>query len=150
MQETNFTINPYIDEYREQILAIWERSVLATHDFLNSNDFEEIKQFVHKLNFDDLQIFCIAEEKLVLGYIAVAEKKVEMLFVDPKYFGKGLGKRLLNFAISELDADQLDVNEQNAKALRFYQKFGFEKFQRTEKDDQGRNYPLLRMKLAKT
>ena len=53
----------------------------------------------------------------------------------------------MEFAITELAADKVDVNEQNSKALMFYQKSGFEIVERTDKDDQGRNYPLLRMKL---
>ena len=82
-----------------------------------------------------------------MGFIGVADEKVEMLFLDPKYFGNGIGKKLLSFAVDELNADKVDVNEQNTKALKFYQKFGFEIVERTDKDDQGRSYPLLRMKL---
>ena len=138
----------YNDSYREQILAVWENSVLVTHAFLTSSDFEEIKELAKGINFNDFQVFCLVNESVVLGFIGVVNKKVEMLFLDPEYFGQGLGQRLLNFAVKELNADKLDVNEQNTKALKFYQKFGFETFERTDKDDQGRNYPLLRMKLA--
>jgi putative acetyltransferase len=53
----------------------------------------------------------------------------------------------MNFALGELSADKVDVNEQNIKAVNFYKKSGFEIIERSEKDDQGRNYPLLRMKL---
>lgn len=148
MQTDNFDINPYTDIYRQQVLTIWEKSVLATHDFLTSTDFEEIKELVSNINFNDFQVFCLIKENLILGFIGVANKKVEMLFLDPKYFGQGLGQKLLNFAVKELNADKLDVNEQNEKALKFYQKFGFETFERTNKDDQGRNYPLLRMRLV--
>lgn len=149
MQTSNFVIKQYNEIDKQQVLAIWEQSVLATHDFLTRSDFQEIKQLVESVNFNDLQVFCLTNEHLVLGFIGVADKKIEMLFVDPQYFGQGLGQKLLNFAVSELAADKLDVNEQNIKALKFYQKFGFEIFERTEKDDQGRNYPLLRMKLVK-
>ena len=150
MQTDNFDINPYTDIYRQQVLTIWEKSVLATHDFLTSTDFEEIKELVSGINFNAFQVFCLTKEDLVLGFIGVADKKVEMLFIDPKYFGQGLGQKLLSFAVTELNADKLDVNEQNEKALKFYQKFGFETFERTDKDEQGRNYPLLRMKLIKS
>jgi putative acetyltransferase len=70
-----------------------------------------------------------------------------MLFLDPQIFGKGLGLQLLNFAVKELKANKVDVNEQNVKAVKFYQKSGFKIFARTDQDDQGRKYPLLRMKL---
>ena len=148
MQADNFEINPYTEIYRQQLLTIWEKSVLATHDFLTSFDFEEIKKFVSNVDFNDYQIFCLTKGDLVLGFIGVVDKKVEVLFLDPEYFGQGFGQKLLNFAVKELNADKLDVNEQNTKALKFYQKFGFETFERTDKDDQGRNYPLLRMKLV--
>lgn len=150
MQTDHFGIHPYTDRFRQQILTVWKKSVLATHDFLTSTDFEEIKELVNNINFNDFQVFCLTKENLVLGFIGVADRKVEMLFIDPQYFGQGLGQKLLSFAVKELNADQVDVNEQNRKALQFYLKFGFETSERTDKDEQGRNYPLLRMKLIKS
>lgn len=147
MHEDNFTINAYNEQYRQEVLVIWEKSVLATHHFLSPADFEEIKELVANINFNDFQVFCSVYENTVIGFIGVAEKKVEMLFLDPEYFGNGVGKKLLSFAVDELEADKVDVNEQNTKAIKFYQKFGFEILERTDKDDQGRSYPLLRMKL---
>ena len=83
-----FKIEKYTDKDREQILNVWENSVLATHHFLTSTDFEEIKELVSDINFNNLQVFCITKENPVLGFIGVADKKVEMLFIDPKYFGQ--------------------------------------------------------------
>ncbi len=140
-------IKYYKDEYKQQILTVWEKSVLATHDFLTESDFNDIKEQVYSINFNDLQVYCLTEKELILGFIVVANRKIEMLFIDPKYIKQGHGKILMNFAINELGANKLDVNEQNIKALIFYQKLGFKTFERTDKDDQGRNYPLLRMKL---
>lgn len=148
MHTVNFEIIKYSDTYKQQVLTVWEKSVLATHDFLTPIDFKEIKELVNTINFNDFQVFCLVKGKIISGFIAVADKKVEMLFLDPEYFGQGLGQKLLNFAVKELNADKVDVNEQNTRALKFYQKFGFEIFERTDKDDQGRNYPLLRMKLV--
>lgn len=149
METIKFEITKYSDIYRQQVLTVWERSVLATHDFLVPTDFSEIKELVNTINFNDFQVFCLVNEKTVLGFIAVLNEKVEMLFLDPEYFGKGFGQKLLNFAIKELNVNSVDVNEQNTKALKFYQKFGFEIFERTDKDDQGKDYPLLRMKLVR-
>lgn len=146
----NFKIEKYNDKYRQQMLIVWEKSVQATHKFLSETDFEDIKELVAAINFKEFQVFCLTDKKLVLGFIGVADKKIEMLFLEPAYFGKGLGQKLLSFAVKKLAADKLDVNEQNTKAVRFYQKYGFEAFERTDKDEQGRNYPLLRMKLAQT
>lgn len=71
-----------------------------------------------------------------------------MLFLSPTHFGKGLGKKLMLFAMTELSADKVDVNEQNEGATGFYKKLGFKVYDRSEKDDQGNDYPILRMKLG--
>ena len=147
METDKFEIKAYDQKYKQQILTVWKQSVSVTHDFLTLTDFTEIKELVQTINFYRFQVYCLTKDDFVIGFIGVADKKIEMLFLDPKYFGQGLGKMLMNFAISELAADKVDVNEQNIKAVNFYKKSGFETIERTEKDDQGRNYPLLRMKL---
>jgi putative acetyltransferase len=147
MQPGKFEIKAYDQKHKQQILTVWEQSVLATHDFLTPDDFAEIKELVQTINFNHFQVYCLVEDDFIIGFIGVADKKIEMLFLDPKYFGQGFGKMLLSFAISELAADKVDVNEQNIKAVNFYKKSGFEIIERTEKDDQGRDYPLLKMKL---
>ena len=144
-----FEIIKYSDHYRDQLLHVWERSVLATHTFLQADDFKAIGEIVKTINFNAFDVFCLVDEdsKLV-GFVGVADKKVEMLFIVPEYTGKGGGKLLMNFAMAELKADKVDVNEQNTNAVGFYRSFGFETYERTERDDQGYAYPLLRMKLA--
>jgi hypothetical protein len=42
-----------------------------------------------------------------------------MLFLLPDFTGKDGGKQLVLFAINELGADKVDVNEQNVAALNF-------------------------------
>jgi len=55
----------------------------------------------------------------------VSPTKIEMLFIHPDVFGKGIGKLLFQFAIRELSAHTVDVNEQNKNAVGFYLKMGF-------------------------
>jgi putative acetyltransferase len=138
-------IMKYSDDYREQLLLVWEKSVLATHDFLTPEDFQSIKEAVHTINFNAFDVYCLTENSKLLGFLGVADQKVEMLFLSPECFGQGLGKKLMEFAIQELKANKVDVNAQNSKAVGFYKKFGFKTYERTEKDDQGKDYPLLRM-----
>ncbi len=146
----NFKIEKYTENDREQILNVWGKSVLATHDFLNPTDFKEIKQLVQTFNFNDFEVYCLKQNDEVAGFIGLAERKIEMLFFSPEYIGKGLGRKLVDFAFSELKADKVDVNEQNTSAVKFYEKLGFKTYERTDKDDQGKEYPLLRMKLETT
>lgn len=147
METLKTPIVPYTEAYREQLLTVWEKSVVATHHFLKQEDFLSIRTIVHSLDFGSFDLYCAMKDDRVAGFIGVSEQKVEMLFLDPEYFGKGIGKELMQFAVEKLQANKVDVNAQNTGAVEFYQKLGFETVERTEKDDQGYDYPLLRMQL---
>lgn len=140
-------IEKYTDTMRTQLLNVWERSVRATHAFVTPEDLEEIKELVHSIDFHQLHVYCVMLHNKVAGFIGVADHKVEMLFIDPENIGKGYGKQLMQYALHQLQADKVDVNAQNLHAVQFYRHQGFEVYESTEKDDQGKNYPLLRMRL---
>jgi putative acetyltransferase len=114
-----------------------------------SKDFQSIKELVETIDFNSFEVYCLVQNSEVAGFLGVAEQKVEMLFLSPGQIGKGFGKKLMDFAITDLKANKVDVNEQNTKAVEFYKKFGFETYERTDKDDQGKDYPLLRLKLKR-
>lgn len=71
-----------------------------------------------------------------------------MLFIDPDYRGKGLGKALLSYGVEHCQATAVDVNEQNPQAVNFYLKFGFKVIGRSELDGMGKPYPLLHLSLS--
>jgi putative acetyltransferase len=71
---------------------------------------------------------------------------LEMLFIDPKFRGQGLGKQLLQLGQTKYGVNELSVNEQNPQAVGFYQHMGFETYKRTDLDEEGQPYPLLYMK----
>lgn len=145
----NFKIVEYKDSYKNGVLSVWEKSVKATHHFLMDSDFKEYKKILHNFDFKDLGVFCLQENEKIVGFIVIHSEKIEMLFLNPEYIGKGLGKQLIDFAFSNFDINYVYVNEQNPKATEFYKKIGFETFDRTEKDDMGKPYPILKMKLKK-
>ncbi len=145
MHPSNYKIVNFEDHHRTALIAVWEKSVLATHDFLAPHDFIEIKALVNSIDFHAFQVYCLLDDQQVIGFTGVVDQKIEMLFLSPEYFGQGLGKKLLQFCIDNLNAQRVDVNEQNEKALSFYIHCGFIPYERTAVDDQGKNYPLLRL-----
>lgn len=75
----------------------------------------------------------------------VHEGHVEALFIDPAHHGKGIGKALIQHALTDCPDLTVDVYEQNTEALAFYQHVGFEPIGRSEVDSQGRPYPILHL-----
>lgn len=76
-------------------------------------------------------------------------KKLEMLFIDPDYIQKGLGKKLIQHAICHYQVNEVTVNEDNINAKGFYEHMGFSVYKRSPLDEQGNLYPILYMKLNK-
>ena len=135
------------NNYRE-LIDIWESSVRATHDFLPEETIEELKPLILKHYFDAVELRSFRNERnKIVGFIGVADSNIEMLFVEPGHFGQKIGRRLTEFAIDNLNALKVDVNEQNPKAIGFYERIGFIKCGRSELDGQGNPYPLIHMQL---
>lgn len=132
----------------EELARVWEASVRATHDFLPNSYIELLKNLVLTRYLDAVMLVCTKDSRQrITGFAGVAAGKIEMLFIDPAHRGQGLGKQLLRYAMQQFNADQLDVNEQNAQALAFYLKQGFEVVGRSEVDGMDQPYPLLHMRL---
>lgn len=143
-------INRYLATDNEQVIAVWEQSVRATHLFLKELDIVLYKSILQGFDFTSLAVFCLRDpSNQVLGFIGVAGDKLEMLFLSPEYLGQGYGRLLLKYAIDQLNVTRVDVNEDNKRAYRFYRHFGFVVVHRKPVDDFGKPYPILEMALRK-
>lgn len=131
----------------EQLLKVWESSVKTTHLFLSDNELNNIKRYVPQA-LTAVPVLVIAENEngIPVGFMGIADKKLEMLFVSNENRGQGIGKKLIQYGIKNYSVDKLAVNEQNPLAKGFYENMGFETYKRTELDEQGNPYPLLYMK----
>ena len=124
-----------------------ERIVKASHHFLTESDIHDLILDV-RLALKSVEDLVVLHYKNVpVGLIGIEDKKVEMLFILPNYFGCGFGKRLMDIAIRDYGCTYVDVNEQNPKARNFYRHLGFREYGRTESDTQGRPFPIIKMKL---
>lgn len=126
---------------------VWESSVRATHGFVKPEDIDYFRQIVEGIDWSSFPVYCLVSENRVLGFIGVDNQSIETLFLEPSSIGKGYGKKLMEFALLKLNANKVDVNEQNIHAVNFYSRFGFVCYDRTEKSPEGKDYPILRMRL---
>lgn len=140
---------PHAHEYTA-MADLWEASVRASHTFLSEEDLQFYKSLIVNTYLSAVELRCAKDRKgTMLGFIGVSDTTIEMLFVSPDHFGKGVGKTLLHTAVSELGATQVDVNEHNTEARLFYEHMGFTITGRSPVDYHGKPYPLLHMILCR-
>ncbi len=138
------------NENLSEILNVWESAVKSTHDFLSEEDFISIKHELREFMPTLRNMYCyLDDEKQIRAFIFVDNGNIEMLFVHNDLRGKGVGKKLINYAIEKLNATKVDVNEENKQGIGFYKHMGFKVIDRSELDNAGRNYPILHMELEK-
>ena len=130
-----------------QIIGLWKDSVVATHHFLSNDDILKLVPFVEQ-GVQEVEFFLLSySDGILSAFIGIHDQKIEMLFVAPSCFKKGIGKTLITTAINEYDAIYVDVNEQNTGALNFYEHLGFRVYERQELDDFDNPFPILKMRL---
>ena len=139
------------DDDRDPMLALWERSVRATHHFLEERDVLALRPFVAEELASDAANWWVLESGAgaLVGFLAFARDTIEGLFVDPDHRHQGAGKALVAHA-QRLAAGPLavDVNEQNGAAVGFYAALGFTEVGRSDTDAGGRPFPIVHMRRA--
>ena len=85
-----------------------------------ADDPEDIENFHRAEKF----VACIGEH--VVGFIGVDESLLSWLYVDPNYFGKGIGRELLQLGLELTDlAAWTVVTAGNIRARQLYASEGF-------------------------
>ena len=130
----------------EELTALWRQSVAQTHTFLTNKDIDEIENYVPQALKEVEHLVVAQNNGDYLGFMGIEKHRLEMLFLAPQYIGKGVGRKLIEYGIEQYQINEVTVNEQNPKAVGFYEHLGFKTYKRTATDEQERPYPLLYMK----
>lgn len=134
----------------EEILRIWELSVRSTHHFISEEYIQELKGIILNRALPAVDLYLVKNSSgIIQGFMGTAGDMLEMLFVSPACFRKGIGKALVSYAVENCGVKRVDVNEQNDEAYHFYAAQGFKMISRSEQDGLGRPYPILHMELDK-
>ena len=129
----------------EKLIAIWCRSVDATHNFLSKEYRVELEELVRSFLPEAPLWVAVTEKDEPIAFMLLTGEHMDALFVDPEVRGCGVGKLLINHALTLSSKLTTNVNEQNEQAVGFYKKMGFKVTGRSETDDLGKPYPLLNL-----
>lgn len=134
----------------DEITALWEASVRATHTFLSEEDISFFKPLIRNEYLQQVNLICTKDKSgNISGFMGISGQHLEMLFINPAARGAGIGKALVLHAIQNLGVRFVDVNEQNEQAVGFYYHMGFELVSRDELDGTGKPFPILHLAIRK-
>ena len=93
--------------------------------------------------------FVACEGKRVVGFVGMDESYLAWLYVDPEYYGRGIGRRLLRLAIRLIGSEAWTiVLDGNVRARSLYESEGFRVVRTFESENAG--YPCTCVRLALT
>ena len=113
---------------------------------MSESEIDRIKGYVPQALRQVQHLIVAAEDGVPVAFAGVDGRKLEMLFVAAQSRGRGIGAKLLRYAIEKHAVSELVVNEQNPSAIGFYEHMGFAVCGRSDVDEQGEPYPILYMK----
>lgn len=141
-------LRPSRPEDGPRVVEIWAAAVDATHDFLSPEDRAAIGAEVEGFLPYAPMTLAVDDRDRPLGFMLIDNGHMEALFIDPEHRGAGVGAIMIDYALAVHPSLTTDVNEQNAQAVGFYEHMGFERTGRSERDSQGRAYPLIHLRFG--
>ena len=125
-------------------LEIWRAAVDATHGFLSAEHRLEIDGIVSGF-LPQAGLWLVDDADRPVGFLVMDGDMIDALFVDPAVHGRGFGSALMSHALSLAPHARVDANEQASNALPFYEAKGFVRIGRSERDSDGRPYPIVHL-----
>lgn len=113
----------------DKIMEIWLNSNIEAHNFIDKSYWEKNFEMV-KNALPQAEIYIYEENNNIMGFVGLVENYIAGIFVEKNFRGKGIGKKLLDYAKSIKNNLTLNVYEKNIDAVKFYKREGFtvEKF----------------------
>ena len=103
---------------------------------------------------DENHMYKLIVENILLGFYAYQSEnktdlKLNYLFVEPKYIGKGYGKILMIDFLNRIKDSEFEriILDADPNAEKFYHNFGFKKIGKLKSSIKDRYLPIMELKL---
>lgn len=102
---------------------------------------EEDRRYFEGEVYDNSSLYGVHEDQVLMGFVGLKPGWIEKLYILPQYQGRGLGRRLLDFAKAQDTELRLWTFERNHRARRFYEANAFVEIERTDGSDNEEREP---------
>lgn len=110
----------------EDVLKIWLDASVRAHDFVDSRFWQSKVGDMEQTYIPASETYVYEDEAGIKGFFSLCENTLAALFVSPEHQGEGIGRTLIARAKQIRRELELRVYTKNPKAVRFYERSGFE------------------------
>ena len=109
----------------ERVVDIWLDTNLKAHYFIPGQYWKDNIDLVKEM-LPQAEVYVYEKNQNIQGFIGLNGEFIEGIFVSDTMQSQGIGGLLLNFIKMKRDRLCLRVYQKNERAIRFYQREGFE------------------------
>ena len=127
-------------ETSKQIFSLFQLSYAVEAELLKANDFPPLKRpFESFLNCPN-DFYGYFEEDELAGVIEIEQTEqltdINSLVVNPKFFRRGIGRKLIEFTFNKFDSKLfiVEIGVKNNPATELYKKLGFKEIKQWDTD----------------
>jgi putative acetyltransferase len=139
-------VHPVSTDDLPRIVDVWEASVRAEHDVVSEAYIEFFKPIVRDELVRLVELAAVrADDGAIVGFVAIADSRIEALFVHPGWRRMGIGRRLTQYAVTSRAATSVDLDEQNVAGIAFFRSVGFAIVGRSDIAGVGKAFPRVHL-----
>jgi GNAT superfamily N-acetyltransferase len=126
---------------------VWLRSFASAYTFALAHSEDEVRRWVREDLIPDHETWLAEDERGVIGLLTREAGWVDQLYIDPAAQGEGIGRRLLELAMTREPTGELQLwtFQVNDRARRFYARNGFVEVELTEGAGNEERQPDVRL-----
>ncbi|MEO0489989.1 MAG: N-acetyltransferase [Cyanobacteria bacterium J06659_2] len=127
-------IRPYESADWSRLCEIHDASRLDELNLTVGTDaFLTLEQTADNEGLFDAKVLVAEVDNIVQGFVAYGDEELTWLYVDPKFYRKGVGRALVRHAVADSAAPlEIETLEGNTPALGLYLSEGFKVIKRVE------------------
>ena len=129
----------------DRIMEVWREASRVGHPFLSEEDLAAQERVTRREHLPKADLVVAELDGALVGFIAALGERIGGLFVAPQAQRFGIGRRLVEHAQARSASLELAVYEANLPARAFYARLGFRPVGRSDRDDEDRPLPVIRL-----
>lgn len=133
-----YTIRELESKEIDKIMSIWKNSTIKAHSFIDKDYWIKSYDVVKDVYIPMADTFIYEDSTDIKGFISIINNEfIGALFVDIDSKGKGIGSKLIDYALKKYKKLNLAVYKDNTNAVKFYINKGFKIIEEQINEDSG-------------